>query len=237
MQLALDAGNSGVKFGIFQGSNLISNGKIPNGSSIKSVIHKDYLEQLDLIISCSVFKDIKTINLPNVRHIEINIDSIFPFKINYNSPQTLGIDRVVACAGTFTGINDILIIDAGSCITYDFLDLKKGYIGGAISPGIKMRFKAMNNFTEKLPLISKFENRPSILGKSTTDCMKSGAINGIIYEIQGFIKHFKTVSPNLDIYLTGGDTIFLGDELKSGIFVDQNLVLKGLNSLIKLNED
>ncbi len=237
MQLALDAGNSGVKFGIFKGSNLISNGKIPNGSSIKSVIHKDYLEQLNLIISCSVFKDIKILNLPNVRHIEINIDSIFPFKINYKSPQTLGIDRVVACAGAFTGINDILIIDAGSCITYDFLDLKKGYIGGAISPGIQMRFKAMNNFTEKLPLISRFENRPSFLGKTTNNCLKSGTINGIIYEIEGFITHFKTVSPKLDIYLTGGDTIFLGDELKSGIFVDQNLVLKGLNSLIKLNED
>lgn len=237
MQLALDAGNSSIKFGLFDGDDLILKGKIPNGTSIELAIEKNLLTQVGVIVTCSVLNAINILGLPDVKCIQIGQKSNFPFTINYESPETLGIDRVVACSGAYKKGQNHLVIDAGSCITYDFLDSEKGYLGGAISAGLEMRFKAMNNFTEKLPLISKFNNNPQILGTSTNSCLKSGAINGIVYEIEGFINHFSSITSNLDIYLTGGDAIFLGAELKSTIFADQNLVLKGLNSLITLNEE
>ena len=99
-----------------------------------------------------------------------------------------------------------------------------------------MRFRSMNNFTDKLPFISQFEHNPKVLGTNTASCLTSGTIHGIVHEIKGFIQYFTSKSSNLKVFLTGGDSIFLGTELKSGIFVDQNLVLKGLNSLKQLNE-
>lgn len=236
MQLALDAGNSSVKFGLFKNKDLILSGKLKKDESIKNYISKLDFLQIKSIVSCSVLKDFNLKDLPEVKHISISIHSKFPFPILYNSPETLGIDRVVACVGAWNGNEDLLVIDAGSCMTFDYVSLKHGYEGGAISPGLQMRFAAMNNFTEKLPLVSKFENNPKILGSTTTECLQSGAINGIKFEIEGFISHFKHKSPNLKVFLTGGDSIFLGTELKSGIFADQNLVLKGLNSLIHLND-
>lgn len=236
MQLALDAGNSSIKFGLFQENNLEKVGKFHKGTSILEVLGNDLIEKVELIVSCSVLNQLDILDLPKVNHIRINHRSKFPFKISYETPESLGIDRVVACAGAYKNQGDILVIDAGSCITYDYLSNENGYEGGAISPGLNMRFQSMNNFTEKLPLVSKFENNPKVLGTSTISCLKSGTINGITNEIKGFISHFKSKSSNLNVFLTGGDAIFLGAELKSGIFADQNLVLKGLNSLIPLNE-
>ncbi len=236
MQLAIDAGNSGIKYGLFEKNKLLINGRIPLGGSLKSKIDKKDFEKIKTIISCSVLDNLKISDLPQGNHIKINKDSIFPFPINYESPDTLGIDRIVACAGVYSNDSDILVIDAGSCITYDYVKYNKGYRGGAISPGIEMRFRSMSNFTDKLPFISKFTKSPEVLGTTTKSCLMSGSINGIIYEIKGFIEHFNSKSSSLKVFLTGGDSIFLGTELKSAIFVDQNLVLKGLNSLKHLNE-
>jgi type III pantothenate kinase len=236
MQLAIDAGNSGIKYGLFDNHQLLFNGKLNKGESIKSIISQKNLDKITTIISCSVLNDSNIPDLPNVSHLLIDKDSNFPFPIHYKSPETLGIDRIVACSGAYSDKTDLLIIDAGSCITYDFIKYGEGYFGGAISPGIEMRFRSMNNFTDKLPFISQFENNPQVLGTTTTSCLTSGTIHGIVHEINGFIQYFDSKSSNLRVFLTGGDSIFLGAELKSGIFVDQNLVLKGLNSLIQLNE-
>jgi len=236
MQLAIDAGNSSIKYGLFEKDKLLIKGKLSQGQSLSSRIDKKDFEKITTIISCSVLDNLNISDLPQANHITINKDSIFPFPLNYESPRTLGIDRIVACASVYSNQSDILVIDAGSCITYDFIKHNKGYLGGAISPGIEMRFRSMSNFTDKLPFISKFVQNPEVLGTTTKSCLISGATNGIIYEINGFIEHFKSKSSSLKVFLTGGDSIFLGAELKSGIFVDQNLVLKGLNSLIHLNE-
>lgn len=236
MQIAIDAGNSGIKVGLFENGQLIKQGKLISGQSILDVLTTEELNKTNTIVSCSVLNNLDVKDLPKVKYLKIDINSRFPFPINYESPETLGIDRAVACAGVFTNKSNLLVIDAGSCITYDFVDQQKGYIGGAISPGIEMRFKAMNNFTDKLPLISEFENKPEMIGNTTSSCLKSGVINGIKQEIEGFITHFDSISSNLNVFLTGGNANFLGAELKSGIFADQNLVLKGLNSLIDLND-
>lgn len=236
MQLALDAGNSSVKYGLFKGTDLIKSGRIAYGDDFNNHVLPNTAKSISTVIYASVVNQLNILNLPKVDFIQVNQQSNFPFKNNYTTPSTLGIDRLVACVGAYKTGQDTLVIDAGSCLTYDFVSDDKGYLGGAISPGIAMRLRAMNNFTDKLPLIAEFENQPDMLGQSTEECLKSGAINGIIGEINHFVSHFKSKSQNLKVFLTGGDATFLGSELKNGIFADQNLVLKGLNNLIVLNE-
>lgn len=236
MRLVLDAGNSSTKFGLFNNHNLVLFGSIKKGSSIQEAIGKSELSAITSITQCAVTHKIDIKNLPDVITHTITRNSIFPFKNKYDTPNTLGIDRVVACAGTGTTNSNLLVIDCGTCVTYDFVSVNNEYLGGGISPGIKMRFKAMNNFTDKLPLITEIEKHPLLIGKSTIDSMKSGVINGLIFEIEGFIQQFKDKYSDLKIFLTGGDAIYFEDALKNSIFVDQNLVLKGLDLLTDLNE-
>ncbi len=236
MQLALDAGNSSIKFGLFDDSNLIDSGRIAYGEDLESYISANHLKSISKIIYSSVVDNLDIKNLPKVKTIRINHHSTFPFPNNYKTPSTLGIDRLVACVGAHKIGQNTLVIDAGSCITFDYVSEELGYQGGAISPGLNMRFQSMNNFTDQLPLVSEFENYPNMLGDTTIDCLKSGVINGVKAEISSFISHFKSKNENLIVFLTGGDSSFLGAELKNGIFADQNLVLKGLNNLIELNE-
>lgn len=236
MQLTLDSGNSGVRVGLFKNNTLLKQKKLAFDCSVTEFLSFEELKNITSIISCSVVNSIPLRDLPFVREIFINRSSNFPFTLDYKTPETLGIDRVVACCSVWEDNADILVIDAGSCLTYDFISKSSGYLGGAISPGLRMRFKAMHNFTDKLPYITQVEKNPKIIGNTTEQSLKSGVINGITNEIKGFISQFKVNYPDLIIFITGGDAIFLGAELKNDIFVDQNLVLKGLNSLRHLNE-
>lgn len=237
MRLALDAGNSFIKVGLFNKETLIKHTQLKHGESLLRFLTLEEIGRIATIISCSVIKHLNIKDLPAVKTIHINHHSVFPFKLQYKTPETLGIDRVVACCSLWNNRTDLLVIDAGSCITYDLVTGDSGYIGGAISPGLKMRFKAMNNFTDKLPFVSQIDEHPALIGMTTKDCLKSGVIHGIVNEIEGFICSFKDKYPNINVFLTGGDAIFLCTALKSVIFADQNLVLKGLNSLIRLNEE
>jgi type III pantothenate kinase len=164
--------------------------------------------------------------------IEINPDSVFPFKNKYTTPTTLGVDRMVLASGAVLQYpnQDVLIIDAGTCVTYDFVTHKKEYLGGAISPGLRLRYKALNDYTAKLPLLES--NSPeNIIGNSTDQSIHSGVVNGLCYEIEGFISEFSVKKDKFTIILTGGDAIFLANRLKSTIFADENFLLKSLHQL------
>ncbi len=166
----------------------------------------------------------------------ISIGSKLPISVNYDTPETLGIDRIVGCIGA-QGIypnRSILVIDLGTCITYDVLDHTGTYQGGVIAPGLKMRMKAMHNQTQSLPDISWdwVMYQGSGLGKSTKSCLARGAHQAIIYEIRGFISDFRTIYPNLMVMITGGDAIHFESKLKEPIFADSNLVLKGINTIL-----
>ena len=236
MQLTLDAGNSSVKFGLFDNSVLINFGRLNYGDNLEDFLSPNKLSRVKTVIYSSVVTNPEIKNLPKVNTIKIDHNSKFPFQNNYKTPSSLGVDRLVACVGAHKPGQNTLVIDAGSCITFDYVSEEFGYEGGAISPGLKMRFQSMNNFTDQLPLVSEFENHPKMLGNTTIECLKSGVVNGIKAEINSFISHFEMKNKNLKVFLTGGDSSFLCTELKSGIFADQNLVLKGLINLIKLNE-
>jgi type III pantothenate kinase len=162
----------------------------------------------------------------------------------YKTPKTLGPDRLAAVIGAnklYPGKN-ILVIDAGTCITYDWIDSTGNYFGGSISPGLNTRYKALNYYTGNLPLISADATFDDTYGSDTTTSIRSGVQNGIKYELTGFIKSYQNNEKELNIILSGGDSIFFDTLLKNSIFapyikIEPYLVLKGLNAAITNNND
>ena len=161
-----------------------------------------------------------------------------PVENLYETPQTLGYDRMAAVVGAceqFPGKN-ILVIDAGTCVTYEFIDADGRYHGGNISPGMQMRFKALHEFTGRLPQVSR-EGRRVSMGKDTDTAIREGVLKGLEYEISGYIVAMKHKYPELLVFLTGGDDFSFDTNLKSVIFADRFLVLKGLNRILNYNND
>lgn len=168
----------------------------------------------------------------------LNEKTPLPVENLYETPRTLGYDRMAAVVGAyeqFPGKN-MLVIDAGTCITYEFVDGAGRYHGGNISPGVQMRFKALHEFTGRLPLISR-EGRRLPLGKDTETAIREGVLKGLEYEITGYIMAMKHKYPELLVFLTGGDDFSFDTNLKSIIFADRFLVLKGLNRILNYNND
>jgi type III pantothenate kinase len=160
-----------------------------------------------------------------------------PVKNLYYSPETLGKDRIAAVTGAwslFPGQN-ILTIDAGTCITFDLLTTNAEYLGGGISPGIRMRFKALHTFTRKLPLVEP-EDFDELIGRSTRESLLSGVYNGVMAEISGLIRLYKEKFDDLTVILTGGDHLLLYNKLKINIFAVPELVLLGLNEIFDYND-
>jgi type III pantothenate kinase len=163
---------------------------------------------------------------------------------HYLTPETLGTDRLAAVIGAnhiYPGLNN-LVIAGGTAITYDYIDAGANYFGGSISPGLNMRYKALNYYTAGLPLVNADANFDTAYGGNTETAIRSGVQNGIKYELSGFIESYKSNSPQLNIILSGGDSIFFDTLLKNSIFapyikIEPYLVLKGLNAAIQKHND
>ncbi|TAF77925.1 MAG: type III pantothenate kinase [Bacteroidetes bacterium] len=233
MNLAIDFGNTSVKAGIFE--NNILKEKLTGITSVElsRVInaHPDYN-----LILCSVSSEsTHFLNLIEKKDKLTILDykTAIPITNLYETPETLGMDRLAAAVGAFTLYpnSDCLIIDAGTCITYDFLDAKAQFHGGSISPGIKMRFKALQHFTAKLPLIDTLEY-VDIFGKNTSDAIKVGVLQGFKGEVESIIAVFCQKYPNINIIVTGGDISFFETKIKHSIFAVPDLVLIGLNKIL-----
>jgi|TARA_B110000503_G_scaffold143711_1_gene247398 type III pantothenate kinase len=167
-------------------------------------------------------------------------ETMLPIGINYDTPQTLGKDRIASAvaANYLFPMENLLIIDAGTCITYDLV-IAGLFEGGLISPGYLMRLRAMHMMTAGLPDLSTLwtEHDSNLVGKSTGQCMVSGAKNGMLDEINGMISRFKEKYVDLKVIVTGGDTSLFESSLKEHIFVRSNLVLLGLNQILLYNEN
>ena len=172
-------------------------------------------------LSCFVFLD-ETVKLP--------------ISIKYQTPQTLGKDRMAAVVGaTYLYPNrNLLVIDAGTAITYELVDASSTFLGGNISPGMTTRFKALHEFTKKLPLLVEQEDVP-LIGDSTELAIQAGVVNGIVFEMDGYIDSLQKIYPDLLVFLTGGHSFYFESRLKSSIFVSVNLVLVGLNRILEYN--
>jgi type III pantothenate kinase len=174
----------------------------------------------------------------NFNFFQLDVGLPLPISINYATPTTLGADRIAAAtAASLRSPNHAaLSIIAGSCIIYDFVDQKGGYQGGAISPGLEMRLKALNTFSKKLPLVP-MQPFDALTGATTHQSILSGVINGIAFEIDGFIEHFKLKNPDINVFVSGGNLNYFDKRLKNNIFAVPNLVLEGLNKILLFNEN
>jgi len=236
MILTIDVGNTNVKVAVFKQFNIVDMSVFQknNFQNNFQIIFKKYPNLTKAILaSVSMLDEMDSIWLKNkIEVVEITADSNFPFKNKYITPTTLGIDRRVLASGAVLQYpsQDVLIIDAGTCVTYDFITNKNEYLGGAISPGLRLRYQALNDYTAKLPLLEN--NSPdNFIGNSTDESIHSGVVNGLCFEIEGFISEFSVKNEQFTIILTGGDAIFLANRLKSTIFADENFLLKSLHQL------
>lgn len=242
MNIAIDIGNTRVKLGVFSAENKYVNAVLKEEVEDElNFIFSKYDSIYKSIVSASGKIDQKWINLLKEKtqlHV-FSPSSKVPFISNYTTPKTLGLDRkaLVAAASVDFPLQNVLVIDLGTCITYDFIDCKNCYHGGAISPGIKMRFESMNNFTENLPLIKKDaeDHKFKSIGNSTENALSIGVFEGIIYEIQGFVRQYRRQFHDLTVILCGGDANLLAGRLKNSIFANSNFQLKGLNHILEQN--
>jgi len=168
--------------------------------------------------------------------MEFSSQTPIPIENLYKTPDTLGKDRLAGVTGgqsLFPG-RPLLVIDAGTAITYDFLNAAGQYQGGNISPGLTMRLGALHKYTRRLPRVQPRRQTP-VMADNTVEAIAAGVQNGIIYEMNQYIEHFTNQYPGLITILTGGDSFFFDNKLKYPIFVEPNLILIGLNKILKYN--
>jgi type III pantothenate kinase len=173
----------------------------------------------------------------NTKVIHYSHQTKLPITILYKSAETLGLDRIAGAVGAATQFpnRNVLAIQAGTCLVFDFVNENGEYLGGSISPGIKMRFEALHEKTKNLPLLRVGDTSQRFLGATSEESIFAGVMNGVCYEIDGFIEDYKANFENVMVLLTGGDALCLQKLIKNTIFAAQNLVLKGLNEIIKYN--
>ncbi len=238
MKLTIDIGNTRIKWGVFDEDEMVH----------YEVFTQDYDARLN-----SVFDqyDIKSSISSSTRqhassmeskvgkytdHIILDHHTPIPIKNSYSTPETLGRDRL---AGVIAGhsINKnktCIVIDAGTCITYDVVTAAGEYVGGNIAPGVRMRLEAMHHFTDGLPLVDMVMPE-LIIGNSTETALQNGAVRGTKMEIESFLATMSDKFDEFSVILTGGDAIFFGELLNTEIFVCPNLILIGLNEILKYN--
>lgn len=241
MNLIIDIGNTVAKVAVFDNASIVevmydSNLTLEHLPDVcrKYPIAKAVVATV-IDLSAQVSEQLAKLSVPV---LWLNEKTPLPVENLYETPQTLGYDRMAAVVGAneqFPGKN-LLVIDAGTCITYEFIDSEGRYHGGNISPGLQMRFKALHQFTGRLPQVS-VEGRRLPMGKDTETAIRAGVLKGIEYEITGYIMTMKHKYAELLVFLTGGDDFSFDTNVKSIIFADRFLVLKGLNRILNYNND
>jgi type III pantothenate kinase len=238
MNLVIDNGNTTLKIGVFEGDILLFQ-EVYSEQNIVSLSNDIASFNIRKVLVSKVSPLPKQVEdllnkFPIVVHL--NPTTLLPISNNYQTPATLGNDRIVnaVAANCLFPNQNTLIIDVGTCIKYDFVS-KSTYLGGAISPGLMMRYKALNHYTNQLPLLNPIEN-PEILGVDTQSSIHSGVINGMKSEMEGFMNKYIVKYGLVHCILTGGDSRYFLNLSKTSIFVDPLLNLKGLNNILQFNK-
>ncbi len=241
MNLIIDVGNTQSKLAVFNKAALVYETAFQTNLFVKRIkaLFKKYPKIEEAMIS----------SVGKLEEKDIAVLSIFckvqvlshgtktPFKNSYATPQTLGVDRIglASAAFYFNPNRNTLVIDAGTCVTYDMINDYGEYLGGAISPGLTMRYRALHNQTANLPVLTPTDPI-DLIGNSTENCIHSGVVNGICVEIDGIIDQYRDRFVDLTVILTGGDSQFLSKRLKNTIFAHSNFLLLGLNYLLEYNK-
>ncbi len=228
MNLAIDIGNSSSKAGVYSldKKEYITYSDRPDNSFVEEIITEYPVKRAILSTvrkGNPIFMDI--LEDAGIATLILSHKTPIPFTLRYESPETLGTDRIAAVAAAHNMFNDtnVLVIDAGTAVTYDLLGSDNIYLGGNISPGLQMRFRALNEFTGRLPLVSK------------SDSIRSGVQTGLIFEINDYIRTLKNKYRELKVIITGGDGAFLSDKLETRHMLIPDLVVDGLNSILNYN--
>lgn len=239
MNLCVDIGNTFTKVAVFDGDNLLYQETFSTfGKAGVDLINQNFRIKNSII---STVKDedpelLEKLNQLPGKFIVLSPEVKLPVTNQYKTPETLGKDRLAAVVGAnyMHPSKNLLVIDAGSAITFDFIDAGGIYKGGNIAPGLTMRFKALHEFTSRLPLLAPTDEY-SLLGSDTTGAIVSGVQNSIIFETDSYIRELSLRYPGLITLITGGDAKFFDNKLKNPIFVIPNLVLIGLNRILNFN--
>jgi type III pantothenate kinase len=236
MNIAVDSGNTYAKIGWFEGDKLIRYQTRLLWGDLIRVIQDNVPEHIiysSVGYSVEEFREALMLEVPI---LDLSAATAVPIRKEYKTPETLGADRVAAAVGAnwLFPDEDLLVIDMGTCITYDYVDRTAAFEGGIITPGVKMRFSALHTFTKRLPLLEPV-TAPDLIGKSTREAIESGVMNGMLAEIEGIIERYRHISPTLRVIICGGDLPFFESSLKPTIFAVSELVLIGLNRILRYN--
>lgn len=237
MNLCIDQGNSFLKAAVFDGYVLKESYLFSTHMSgqIEQIIRKYPIQQAIVSSVSGVEAEVVLKNtLPHV--MVLNATTPVPITNLYKTPESLGNDRLAGVVGAswLMPNTDLLVVDAGTAITYDFIDATQTYRGGNIAPGLEMRMRSLHLNTQKLPLVQVVDDIP-FLGTDTQSAIQAGAVYGVVLEIDGYIDRLLLKYPKLCTFLTGGSTKHFDKRLKNRIFADKNLVLIGLNRILQYN--
>lgn len=239
MNLIVDQGNTSVKIAVFQDETMLENSVLPqlNMPLLVALYEKYAIKQVILSMVRNVAQEFIDFFIAHSLLFFMDSTLRLPIVNKYATPYTLGGDRLAVSVAAYMHNckQPLLIIDVGTAITYEFV-LNGCYCGGNITPGLEMRFRALHTFTEKLPYVEA-DGVVELVGTSTETAIRSGVIAGIVDEMEGEIVRLKNKYPDLFVFLTGGASFFFEKRLKSAIFVDKFLLLKGLNYILKYNVD
>lgn len=235
--IAIDAGNTSIKIGVFHDGKLLEVNRI-SINELEPYLNKNKGICFNPCVVSSVVENELTNTLSH--HFDhllvIDHQSKLPFKSDYETFQTLGIDRIcnVAALSKLSPGTNVVSVDIGTCIKFDFLKENGHYAGGSISPGLHLRYKSLNDYTANLPLLQNTKKTP-LVGNSTKSSIHSGVYNGMMNEILGMIHSYEQQFGDLTFFVTGGDAVYFDLAGKNNIFADENLTLKGLYYLYTLN--
>ncbi|MDR3268953.1 MAG: type III pantothenate kinase [Tannerella sp.] len=239
MNLIIEQGNTAVKAAVYDRGKIVTTA-VYEEFGLSELL--PFFEQYPLengILSTVAKTDEAWIDCMNRRlkyFLFLDSRSALPIAIRYQTPERLGCDRIAVAAGAhfLCPGRDILVIDAGTAITYEIVEASGAYVGGNISPGMTTRFRALHQFTEKLPLVKQQDEVP-LIGISTETAIVAGVVNGIVYEMDGYINELRKKYPDIFVFLTGGHSFYFERRLKNSIFAAINLVLVGLNRILEYN--
>lgn len=242
MNLIIDVGNTQIKVAVFQKDEIRYATRF---DASKFHLKLNEIFQKFPEIQFSILSSVKNVEeswgktlREKTKFLLLSGTTKVPFQNHYRTSQTLGVDRialVAAASEKFAGKNT-LVIDAGTCITYDIITQKNEYLGGVISPGLLMRNKAMHQFTDKLPLIEINKPLDFFIGNTTETSLRLGVLKGTSLEIDGFIEEYKNKFEDLTVILSGGDSEILSKTVKNSIFAPSNFLLEGLNYILEFNK-
>jgi type III pantothenate kinase len=234
MNLVVDFGNSSAKAGLFDGDTFTGLYTDLTLEVVSKLIKKEHPNNI-LVSSVSISNE-EIQKALDGKVMFLSHSTPLPFKNLYSTPETLGLDRIAAIAGAqeLFPKSNCLVIDMGTCVTYDILTDKDEYQGGGISPGVSLRFRAIHEFTARLPRV-EFKSGPDLIGKTTVTSIQSGVINGMIAELEGIIRRYQEKYEDLLVIMCGGDMKNFENTLKQPIFAAPELVLRGLNRILRYN--